>query len=346
MSGLLRLLQQKFNPPKDSVPSDAFVGRTVLITGATTGLGLEAAKKVVARGAKKLIITARDAKRGQNAKSALQKAAKEAKSSTQVDVLSLNMSSIESVKVFVEKIRTKYADLDTAILNAGTLQLKWTKSEDGYEEVIQVNTISTVLLGMLLLPVLEQSSTLKQPAHLTFVSSGTVLGVKASDMSYLTGKKVLQAISEEKAWPGPRAQYARSKLLLEYGVRHIAKLPRLNSGKGDLKVIVNSTCPGMCKSDLGRQYKTNILITLAAWILMTFFARTTEQGSRSYVSAVTRGADSQGQLWKDDKYYSNSELGEMIGTAEGDKLGDETWKDLVEVMQKADPGVRSILESE
>jgi NAD(P)-dependent dehydrogenase (short-subunit alcohol dehydrogenase family) len=346
MSGLLRLLQQKFSPPKDSVPSDAFVGRTVLITGATTGLGLEAAKKVVARGAKKLIITARDAKRGQNANSALQKAAKEAKSSTQVDVLSLNMSSIESVKAFVEKIRTKYADLDTAILNAGTLQLKWTKNEDGYEEVIQVNTISTVLLGILLLPMLEQSSTLKQPAHLTFVSSGTALHVKASDMSYLAGKPVLQAISKEKAWPGPQAQYARSKLLLEYGVRHIAALPRLNSGKGDLKVIVNSTCPGMCKSDLGRQYKTNIFITLAVWILMTFFARTTEQGSRSYVSAVTRGADSQGQLWKDDKYYSNSELGEMIGTAEGDKLGDETWKDLVEVMQKADPGVRSILESE
>lgn len=79
---------------------------------------------------------------------------------------------------------------------------------------------------------------------------------------------------------------------------------------------------------------------------MTFFARTTEQGSRSYVSAITRGADSQGQLWKDDKYYSDSELGEMIGTSEGEKLGDETWKDLVEVMRKADPGVRSILESE
>jgi NAD(P)-dependent dehydrogenase (short-subunit alcohol dehydrogenase family) len=346
MSGLIRLLGQKISPPKDNLASDAFAGRTVLITGATTGLGLEAAKKVVAKGAKKLIITARDARRGQNAKSVLQDIAKAAKSSTQIDVLSLSMSSIEGVKSFVEEIETKHADLDTAILNAGTLQTKWTQSAEGYEETIQVNTISTVLLGLLLLSTLRNSSTLKQPAHLTFVSSGTALRVKASAFSVFAGTDVLRALSAEKAWSGFQGQYARSKLLLEYGVRHIASLPRLRRETGDFEVIVNSTCPGMCKSDLGRQFKTNIFITVAAWILFTFLARTTEAGARIYVSAVNRGADSQGQLWKDDRYYSGSELGEMIGTAEGDKLGNETWKDLVRVALEADPSLRTILESE
>lgn len=340
------MLWQKVSPPKDNNDSNAFLGRTVLITGATTGLGLEAARKVVARGAKKIIITARDAKRGQAAKLALLEAIKTAKSSTQIDVVSLSMSSIESVKSFVEEIRSKHADLDTAILNAGTLQTKWTKNAQGYEEMIQVNTISTLLLGLLLLPTLERSSTMKQPAHLTFVSSGTAIRIKAANVTKFAGTEVLQAMSEEKAWSGGQAQYARSKLLLEYGMRRIARLPRLHGETGNFKVVVNSTCPGMCKSDLGRQFKTNIFITIAVWILMTFFARTTEQGSRIYVSAVNRGADSQGQLWKDDKYYTGQELGEMIGTSEGDKLGNETWEELVEVMQKADDGVRSILESE
>jgi NAD(P)-dependent dehydrogenase (short-subunit alcohol dehydrogenase family) len=343
MSGLIRILGQKFSPPKDNVAPDAFAGRTVLITGATTGLGLEAAKKVVAKGAKKLIITARDAKRGQNAKSVLQDVARAAKSSTQIEVLSLSMSSTEGVKSFVKEIESNHADLDTAILNAGTLQTKWTTTAEGYEETIQVNTISTVLLAVLLLPVLEKSSTLKQPAHLTFVSSGTALRVKASDFSAFAEADVLNALSEEKAWSGAQAQYSRSKLLLEYGVRHIANLPSLRYDTGELKVIVNSTCPGMCKSDLGRQFKTNIFISIAVWILCNIVARTTEAGARIYVSAVNRGADSQGQLWKDDKYYTGGELGEMIGTPQGNKLGDKTWKDLAGIVQKADPNVGSTI---
>lgn len=346
MSGLIHLLGQKLNPPKDNVASDVFAGRTVLITGATTGLGLEAAKKVIARGVKKLIITARDAKRGQNAKAILQDVAKAAGNSTQIDVLSLNMSSTEGLKPFVKEIVTNHADLDTAILNAGTLQTKWAESAEGYEEMIQVNTISTILLAILLLPTLEKSSSLKQPSHLTFVSSGTALRVKASDFSTaLAGTEVLKALSAEKAWPGGQAQYARSKLLLEYGVRHIAKLPRIRHESGDLKVIINSTCPGMCKSDLSRQFKTNAFITFAVWVMFTLFTRSTEAGARIYVSAVNRGADSQGQLWKDDKYYVGNELGEMIGTPPGNKLGDETWKDLVRAVQKADPSLGSMLES-
>ena len=331
MSGLFRLLQQKLSPPKDNIDEKAFNGRTILITGATTGLGLEAAKKFVTKGAQKLIITARDAEKGQKAKLVLQEIAKTSSSKTEIVVLSLNMSSIAGVKAFVEEIKASNADLDTVILNAGTLQTQWTKSIDGYEETIQVNTISTVLLALLLLPTLEHSSTLKQPAHLTFVSSGTALRVTAADFTAFADTDLLKGMSDEKAWNGGQKQYARSKLVLENVMRHIAKLPRLRENSGEVKVVVNSTCPGMCKSDLGRQYKTNIFVMVVVWILFTFFARTTEQGSRSYVSAVNRGSDSQGQLWKDDRYYDK--CGEMIGTPQGDKLGDQTWKELVQLME-------------
>jgi NAD(P)-dependent dehydrogenase (short-subunit alcohol dehydrogenase family) len=159
----------------------------------------------------------------------------------------LNMSSFEGVKSFVAEMKTKHGDLDTAILNAGTIQTKWTKSVDGYEEIIQVNTLSTILLGLLLLPILEKSSTLKRPAHLTFVSSGTALNVKAANFTRFADEEVLNSMSNEKAWSGGQTQYARSKLLLEYAMRRIAKLPQVHSSTGEVKTVVNSTCPGMCK---------------------------------------------------------------------------------------------------
>jgi hypothetical protein len=95
------------------------------------------------------------------------------------------------------------------------------------------------------------------------------------------------------------------------------------------------------QSDLGRQFKTNFFMVMVVWLFFTL-ARTTEQGSRIYVSAVNQGAESQGQIWKDDRFYDG---GEMIGTPQGDNLGDKLWKDLVEVLEKADPSVRSVLES-
>jgi retinol dehydrogenase 12 len=95
------------------------------------------------------------------------------------------------------------------------------------------------------------------------------------------------------------------------------------------------------QSDLGRQFKTNIFMIAIVWLFYNL-ARTTEQGSRIYVSAVNQGAESQGQIWKDDRFYDG---GEMIGTSQGDELAVKVWKELVEVLQKADPSVKSVLES-
>ena len=108
-----------------------------------------------------------------------------------------------------------------------------------------------------------------------------------------------------------------------------------------MKVVINSACPGMCKSELGRQYtENNILFRIALWLLFLLVGRSAEVGSRTYISAVTRNVEGQGKLWKNDKYFYG---GEMIETAEGRKFGGKIWKEMTDVVEKADPKVKGIM---
>jgi len=343
MSALFRLLQQKHNPPQPTTAS--FAGKTVLVTGATGGLGLEAAKKLAALNADRLVITARNDAKGQAAKQEIlasvpQLTSTKTASTTEIVVLTLDMSSAAGIKSFVKELKTRISHLDAAILNAGTVQVKHVESRDGFEEDLQVNAISTILLGLLILPLLLASSN-KSP-HLNFISSGNATKVTPEAMQqYMKDPQPLRSMSKASNFPGPGKAYGQSKLVLEHGMRHMARLPFVTNADGSPKVIINSTCPGMCKSDIGRQYLTNPLIRIFAWLAFTIFARTATHGANSYISALTRDADGNGKLWKDDKYYDG---GEMIESEVGKKFGDIVWKEMIEVLEDVDPEVRQIVQ--
>jgi NAD(P)-dependent dehydrogenase (short-subunit alcohol dehydrogenase family) len=227
-------------------------------------------------------------------------------------------------------------------LNAGLTNRVWSKTREGWEQILQVNTISTTLLALLLLPKLLSSGDLENPAHLTFISSGTARLVKPDNVrKFYDSPNALKAMSAEEGWSGSAAQYALSKLLLEYAMRQIAILPSVMSTSGEAKVIVNSTCPGICKTDLARQYtQKSLFYRIAIWFVFLLIGRSAEAGSRQYVSAITRGKESQGKLWKDDRYFDG---GKMVESAEGKKFGEKMWKELVEAMETIEPKVRSIL---
>ncbi|KAL2403336.1 Short-chain dehydrogenase/reductase phmF [Exophiala dermatitidis] len=355
LGGLKRLLDQKRNPPKPA--TESFAGRTILLTGASGGLGLEAAKKLVGLNVSRLIITARSEEKGQAAKKQIEaylRAARgtAASNSTEIVPLVLNMSSFDSIQTFVETLKSRVQKLDGAILNAGTLQASYVQSADGWEEMLQVNALSTFLLGLLLLPLLTASaedndgnSPTNYKPHLTFVSSGTAWTVSPAKMTVFMGSETpLEDLSSQKHFPpgtfGGQTQYARTKLVLEYAVRHLAALPSLKGPDGQPRVIVNTTCPGMCKSDLGRQMMTNLIVKLLSWILFTVFARTADQGANTFVTALTQGVETHGEMWKDDRVY---EPGPMCATEEGRKFGDRVWSELLQVMVKADTRIKLFL---
>jgi NAD(P)-dependent dehydrogenase (short-subunit alcohol dehydrogenase family) len=291
MASLVRLLRAQYNIPVD--PTVSFAGKTVVLTGATSGLGFEAAIKLLNLGVESLIIGSRSLERGDATKTELEK-----RTTRQgvIQVWELDMDNFQSVQSFANRVQTEIKQLDIALLNAGLWNKGYTASPEGWEETLQVNALSTSLLALLLLPKLRDSSSDSNPAHLTVVSSQQFVRVKAASLR--TEGSLLEHLNDSRQFSGPK-QYGISKLLLEYVLKTVADLVR--NENGSLPVIVNTVSPGLCASSLGRQYD-RFYERWVVWLLYKLFARTAEQGSRSLVSATYQGAGSHGKCWRSDGY--------------------------------------------
>ena len=129
MAALWRAVSSKWNLPFDEKTS--FAGKTVLITGTTIGgLGFEAAQKIAALNATKLIITARSEKKGQAAKEHIERYVQSnggsgKPASPQIELYVLDMDDFSSVKAFAEKVNANVPKLDAVILNAGLTNRAW-----------------------------------------------------------------------------------------------------------------------------------------------------------------------------------------------------------------------------
>lgn len=134
-------------------------GRTVLITGGSSGLGAETARAFAAKGAE-VIITARNLTKARDL-------ADEIESSTgqQVRVEKLELGSLDSIKEFAQRFSGK---LDILINNAGVMACDQTTTADGFEQQFGVNHVGHFLLTCLLIPALKQG----EKARIVNLSSG------------------------------------------------------------------------------------------------------------------------------------------------------------------------------
>jgi NAD(P)-dependent dehydrogenase (short-subunit alcohol dehydrogenase family) len=291
-TGVKRFLVNRLYAPKDPVTS--FAGKTILITGANVGLGFYAATKFVALGASSLIIGVRDLKKGNRAKEAIEE--KTGRKDV-IKVWQVDMLKFESVKAFADKVSTEVDKLDVVELNAGMIDKDYGLSPEGWEQTLQVNVLSTALLALLLLPKLRSSRSGDEPTHLSIVGSGSHVTVR--EEPFKTDGKLLEWLGRKEDYNGQK-QYAISKLLVEWVTKELAAIMTEPSGK--VPVIVNSLCPGFCKSDLARSYTGSWINWIGAKIFYGLFARTSEEGSRTLVSGTTQGVESHAKFWKNDGY--------------------------------------------
>lgn len=143
-------------------------GGTYIVTGANTGLGLEAARHLVQLGATKVIMGVRNVAAGEEARAGIQGTTG---ISDVAEVWALDLSSYSSVKAFAKRAIEELERIDALIENAAVAMSKRVVAE-GHTLPITVNVYSTFLLAVLLLPKMSENS--KQfgiTPHLTIVTS-------------------------------------------------------------------------------------------------------------------------------------------------------------------------------
>ena len=117
----------------------SFAGRTVVVTGANSGLGLVTARELARAGAH-VVLAVRDVSKGRAAADSM---------SGDLEVRALDLSSLASVRSFAEAWTQP---LDVLVNNAGVMNVPQSATEDGFETQFGVNHLGPFALTNLLLP--------------------------------------------------------------------------------------------------------------------------------------------------------------------------------------------------
>jgi NAD(P)-dependent dehydrogenase (short-subunit alcohol dehydrogenase family) len=167
-------------------------GRTVIVTGANSGLGFEASKLLATRGAR-VILAVRNMMKGREA---LERICDEVPAA-QLELLPLDLADLGSVGCFAEEVRWSQSKLHALINNAGVMAIPQRSTVDGFEMQFGTNHLGHFALTGLLLPLL-----LRTPdSRVVTVSSGI----------HVIGRINFDDLQSEERYSDFRA-YARSKL--------------------------------------------------------------------------------------------------------------------------------------
>ncbi|HEY6690377.1 MAG TPA: SDR family oxidoreductase [Rubrobacter sp.] len=162
---------------------------TILITGATDGLGKRVARELAAKGTT-VLLHGRSPER-------LEATLEELRSQTgsqKVGSYLADLSSLGAVRDLADRILSEYDRLDVLINNAGMIVQERKESEDGYELTFAVNYLSHFLLTSLLLPLLKGSA----PARVVNVASAGQSPIDFDDPMLERGYAAMRAYSMSK----------------------------------------------------------------------------------------------------------------------------------------------------
>ncbi|KAI6056192.1 retinol dehydrogenase 14 [Marmota monax] len=289
-------------------------GKTVLITGANSGLGRATAAELLRLGAR-VIMGCRDRARAEEAASQLRRELCEAEGpglspdvggAGELVVKELDLASLRSVRTFCQELLQEEPRLDVLINNAGVFQCPYTKTEDGFEMQFGVNHLGHFLLTSLLLGLLKSSA----PSRIVVVSSKL----------YKYGEINFEDLNSEQSY-NKSFCYSRSKLANILFTRELAR--RLEG----TNVTVNVLHPGIVRTNLGRHIHIPLLVKPLFNLVSWAFFKTPLEGAQTSIYL----ASSPEVEGVSGRYFGDCKEEELLPKAMDDSVARKLW-DISEVM--------------
>ncbi len=236
--------------------------KTVIVTGANSGVGLATAVELARQGAR-VVMACRSPERGQEA---LQ-LARARSGSDQLELMLCDLGSLESVRAFASAVLARHPVLDVLVNNAGVVTRKRETTRDGFESQLGVNHLGHFLLTLRLLEGLGRAP----QGRVVTVSSGAhrVGRIHWEDPFFTRGYSLWRA-------------YAQSKLANVLFTRALASRLRGTS------MTANCLHPGAVGTQLGVDRDTGFgrgLLKLLSYVFIT-----PEQGADTSVYLATSDA--------------------------------------------------------
>jgi NAD(P)-dependent dehydrogenase (short-subunit alcohol dehydrogenase family) len=127
-------------------------GKVIIVTGASSGIGLEAAREFARKGAT-TILACRNMDKAKAALKDILADAPEARA----EIMQLDLASLKSIRSFADEFKSRYDRLDVLLNNAGIMMVPYRQTEDGFEAQFGTNHLGHFALTGLLIDFLEKT---------------------------------------------------------------------------------------------------------------------------------------------------------------------------------------------
>ena len=211
------------------------VGKTAIVTGANTGIGLEAAVELAGRGAR-VILACRSKEKGEAAAMEVRRRSR----NQNVVFMQLDLASLSSIHAFANDVLHKESSLHILINNAGVALSGFEKTNDEFEMHMGINHLGHFLLTNLLLDLMKAT-----PGRCRVVTVSSSLYKKSLEFEFENMNSDDPSRYNSRM---PGRAYSQSKLANILFSRSLSK--RAESCGVNTYVL----CPGIVRTELGRDF--------------------------------------------------------------------------------------------
>lgn len=309
-------------PPVPPLPAGIDLsGKTVIVMGATEGIGLEICRQLLAHKLSTLVMAVRNVSKGESVRNTLLSEPDVASSSPApvVKVMKLDAEDYASVQAFATAFKAEFSELHLLMGNAGIGTLVREVAKSGHEKNIQVNYLSNVLLTFSLLPALEAAAESSgEPSRVTWTGSRMHKHTSLADPRHQPLNQGESILTHLDAASGhfTTTRYSDTKLLVVLFQLELARR------YPPTKVVVNNFCPGMVNPRMSDVLPAYLRLPMKA--IMAIRARAPEKAGWIALNAavVLGGGEAHGRCVED---MVVGEVFGWVGSEEGRRVRGMVW---------------------